>query len=497
MTCRSWLVNPACWGLVALALGTASRASAQKVASSTPKPAAVVQPDSHASPPPPSVCDAPDGDAARAESWGNHFAIFEELPTGDLVKLGTDNQFVDAYSSIVIRRVTDKPVIRSANSSNYAEWLHPLGLDVDVVVLRTVGKQLCRVRVRTPGLQVTGGYDDADSGSRGCPRDYPYFTEPGDIAKDTQWRIPAGTFQHGDHAEIQLRGQFIGEEEFQKRAPEPIKITANGETKQFDAYYLAKRKICGQSWTANFTVIDFGSVAPQQQRPGDWHTIGGSMRADTRYPIYLDFPQRAAQAGSPSLASGVYRDTIAITATAVDKDGKTRELALRKDADRPTLDSPVDGETVVVKIARKYKAAAGPSEITARTYSFAAVAGGLHAAVSGEHRASFGTTPAFLTVFRHDGKDPVYGFAETFSYTATRRTLEPGFFDEFGFGVHVSVLARKSADDGDHPLALGIGAHVIFGNNSIQLGAGWDAVNEKVYALIGLSIPEFAKFLDK
>lgn len=235
---------------------------------------------------------------------------------------------------------------------------------------------------------------------------------------------------------------------------------------------------------------------PQQVRHGQWTVLDGlHSRADTRFAIYLDFPQNT----SPSLSSGLFRD--AITVTAVDKDGKTRDLALRKNTDQPTLTNPLDGDTVVIKIARKYKAATGPSEITARTYSFTAVSGGLHAAASGENKATFGTTPAFLSVFRHDGKDPVYGFAQTFSYTATRRTVDPGFFDEFGFGVHVSVLARESTanEDGssDTPLSLGVGVHVSFGNNSIQLGGGWDLVNEKAYALIGVSIPELVTLIDR
>jgi len=156
----------------------------------------------------------------------------------------------------------------------------------------------------------------------------------------------------------------------------------------------------------------------------------------------------------------------------------------------------------VMKVGRKYRnAAGGSSELTVRTYTFGIVAGGLHAAASGERRAVFGTTPAFLAIFRKDGGAPIYGFAETFSYTATRRTIYPGFFDDFGFGVHVSVLARKKTEnesgDADSPLSVGLGAHVSFGANSIQLGAGWDLVNEKVYALIGVSIPDLASFLDK
>lgn len=198
------------------------------------------------------VCDAATS-AVRYESWGKHFAVYEELATGDLVRLGMDSQFVDEYSAIVIRRITDEPEIRSANSEIRAEWDDPKGLDVDIVVLRPSATErdgVCRVRVRTPGLQTTGGYDRAEREPPGCPPNYDYFTQPGAIGKDAQWRIPAGTFRHGDKVEMQFRGRVIGREP--NNVPTKTKVSVPGMTEEVDSFYVAQRTICGQQWTANF-----------------------------------------------------------------------------------------------------------------------------------------------------------------------------------------------------------------------------------------------------
>lgn len=447
----------------------------------------------------PSVCDSADGTTnARTESWGKHFAVYEEPRDKQLIPLGTNIQFVDTTSAIVIRRVSDQPTIRSTNGLKDAneEPFVPERLDIDVVVRRPTPAGECRLLFRVPGLQTTGGYDRPQREPSPCADNYRYFTEVQAIEKGKQWRIPAGTFRHGDRVEIQLYGEKIGEEKVPQETPQ--KVRGDGDWCEHTAHYYT-RTICGEAWAANLAVVDFGSIGPRQDRKGKRHDVDEyNGRADNRYPIYFDFTEPTI----PSFATGLYDEVVSVTATAVGKDGKTRDLPLRNGRSRPTLASPLDGDTVVVKVARKYKGAAGDtSELTVRTYTFATVAGGLHAAASGERKAVFGTTPAFLAVFRRDGGDPIFGFAETFSYTATRRTIYPGFFDDFGFGVHVSVLARKKTGDAsgevDSPLSVGLGAHVSFGANSIQLGAGWDLVNEKPYALIGVSIPDLASFLDK
>lgn len=450
------------------------------------------------------VCDKPSDDTARTESWSKHFAAYEELPSGESIQLSDRQQFIDSHSAIVIKRISDTPVIRATNGQRDAitDAAYPDGFDVDVVVLRRYEGRTCRLLVRVPGLQTTGGYDDATHEPDGCPANLQVFTDPQVIEKNATWRIPAGTFRHGDSIEVQMYGRFVGEESFNKKLDGKVKVkmVVDGTEKEVEkeAFYSATRSICGQAWTANVSAIDFGSVSPWQEWFGAHRRLDEyNGRADTRFPIYFDFPTDEAA----SLDSGLYDQVLKISATALGQDGKVRELALRKDTSRPTLESPHDGDTVIVKVTRKYNPGTGAAEFTSRTYTFSAVTGGLHAAASGDTKASFGISPAFLAVLRHDGGTPIFGFAETFSYTATRRTIYPGFFDSFGFGVHVSLLARPKAESGDdnddHPLSLGLGGHATFGANSIQLGAGWDLLNEKAYVLLGVSVSDLAAFINK
>jgi hypothetical protein len=185
-----------------------------------------------------------------------------------------------------------------------------------------------------------------------------------------------------------------------------------------------------------------------------------------------------------------------MTATAIASDKTTRSVGLAKDTGRPTLEHLNGGETVVIKLARKIQGDGGKqSEVPLKSYTFNSVAAGIHADASGDRKASYGTSSSLFVLFKH--RDQNYGFAQTFSYTITNKTLAPSFWDEFGAGVHVSVLARdkESGAADDKPVAFGVGGHIALGANAFHLGAGYDVINNGAYLILGISVTDFVDFL--
>lgn len=443
---------------------------------------------------------------ARYEPWSKQFAVYELLPSGERIALDDSaQQFVDVSSAIVIERISDSPTkITATNGTEDARAERdPTRFDIDVVILRANG---CRAREAVPSLQDIGGYDDPMR-QPGCPDVYPAFTRPRTIKEGDKFIIPGLRFQPGDSVQLQLTGRLIGYENSPKKVESTdatIEIAGKqqkglpklvndpgGKEAKIDLYTLEKRPICGEDAAVAFRVVDFAAMIPVEDRRGvDVPLLSRNARSDNRNDVY--FKMNGAPAG---VADELFRNAVSVSATAVGTDGKSRDIGLAKNAARPTLDHLDDGETVVIKINRRVKSDGGKElQKEIKSYSFTAVAAGLQSRLDGERKASVGTTSAFFTLLTKGGR---YGFAQTFSYTISNKALYPSFWDEVGAGIHVSVLARPKDDDSmsDEPLAVGVGAHFALGANAVHVGAGYDVINGKGYALIGLSLEDFANLI--
>jgi hypothetical protein len=453
---------------------------------------------------------------ARAESWSKQFSIYEQLSSGEKIPLGKDSlQYVDVGSSIVIERVSDTPKLIESTDGTRDErngW-DPVGLDMDVVI---VGEDGCRRRVAVPGLQDIGGYDRAYLEPNCIKPVYPAYTRPEQIEKGVKFLIPPWTFSTGDSVQIQLEGRKIGEEETSvtltskstidvvadKALANPLvgsfKARLDGANSVIgkrselrDVSVTSVRSICAKAFTVSFRTLDYGSIVPIEDRGGTpFRLVQLNGRSDNRNDVYFAFG-----GVSPQISDELFRDAVAMTATAIGSDKKTRDVGLAKNAGRPTLEHLGDDETIVIKLARKIQGDGGKqSEVPIKTYSFTAIAAGLHTQTSGDRKASYGTSSALFALLRHS--DQQYGFAQTFSYTVTNKTVTPSFWDEFGVGVHVSVLARNKDDksNNDEPLAIGLGGHVALGANTVHIGAGYDIINSGAYLLLGLSVSDLADF---
>lgn len=479
--------------------------------------------------------------AVRFESWSKHFRIYELLATGEKIPLGSDAvQYVDTASTVVIERISDTPqVIETTNGTIDArqDW-DPVGFDVDVVV---IGGDGCRRRAAIPGLQDVGGYDRGHR-DPGCHHiAYPVFTRPFGIEKAARFLIAPWTFATGDIVQIQLEGRKIGEEDMPVKptAESNLKVTgspargakptralnarldrstregldaalhaaltgANGPLEAMidlkgaespttgDLSVTIKRTICAKPFTASFRAINYASLVPvEDRRERQVPLVQLNGRSDNRNDVYFAF-----EGVAPEINDQLFREAIVMTATAIDADQNSRSVGLAKDSGRPTLAHLNGGETVVVKLARKIQGDGGkPSEVPLKSYTFSSVAAGIHADIAGDRKASYGTSSSLFVLFKH--RDQNYGFAQTFSYTITNKTLTPSFWDELGLGVHVSVLARNKESDvaSDKPVALGVGGHIALGANAFHLGAGYDVINSGAYLVLGISVADFANFL--
>lgn len=470
--------------------------------------------------------DKADSLKRRSESWSKQFRIYEQLPNDVKIPLGTDAlQYVDTSSRIVIERISDVPKTIAATDGTRDERLgvDPVGFDVDVVIVAATdetrsGTKGCRRLAPVPGLQDIGGYDRGHI-EPGC-QDLVYraYTRPGPIEKGARYVIPPWTFHSGDGVQIQLEGRKIGVEEVtvpltdkstiefkgnkvevdHKAVVGPFKVKLDGFSEDgqkqdsLKAVAAGNRDICATPFTVSFRTLNYSSIKPFEDRGGSpYPLVHVNGRSDNRNDVYFAFERLPAE-----LSDALFRDAVSMTATAIDGDQKTRTVGLAKNASRPTLDHLNDGETIVIGLARKIAGDDGKtSEVPIRSYTFTAVAAGLHAAASGERKANLGiSTGALFMLLKHS--DQHYGFAQTFSYTVFNKPLRPSFWDEVGGGVHVSVLAR-SKDSGatdDKPLALGVGGHLALGANTVHIGMGYDVINNGAYFLLGLSIPDLADF---
>jgi len=483
----------------------------------------------------PSLCDGgPDREPyVRRESWSKQFAVYEVLSTNEKIPLTTGFPFVDTSSRVVIERISSTPET-ILSTDGVADARHdddPRGFDLDVVVFHKGPAGTCRRLVPVGDLQSTGGYDKATREPEGCPRNYLHYTRVREIRKGDAFEVPTFQLEHGDWAEIQLEGQEIGQEDVPQKAAGTItikssrravahdanlaagtveipKLLGDGspkldkegklETEQVEGelHYMTKRTLCGEPYVVSFRAVDFSRIVPiSEVRGRRTPLVQMNGRADNRRDVYFDHESGKG----PPLASGTFRNAIVYSATAVGTDGKARNVSLAQDASRPTLEPLHDGETVVVKVARRVKQASGGEvEVPLRTFTFTAVAAGAHTELSGDRRARYGTSSAFFATFAKGGR---YGYAQTFSYTVTNETVEPSFIEQVGFGAHVSVLARPDKDDagmdasGDRPLALGVGLHLALGDNAFHLGGGYDVINGKAYALFGISLLDFISFV--